>query len=342
MEYEIELKLLTNENAGEIIETKLLSQINAHITQETQILTNHYFDTPNRTLRQHNIGLRIRGNDQTFEQTLKTSGKSIGGLHQRPEYNVQLDELKKQNVGLPNLTLFPLSAWPKTIDVNDVQASIEILFSTHFERRIYLLEFPHGDIVELVWDLGEVTSRHQNVPICEIELELKKGSTTELFNLARLIVSLLPITIGIDSKAAIGYKLCDGSSPRNFAQHQQNIHENTQNTAEEFVSLLTTRLHDFQMLSAAIRRQYSKELAINIKQVLIKLADNIVVFNDYFPSPTLDSIGIKLKNLVDDWYLVIQKNDKNSIINLLVRAQTTQWQLDIVQCLVERPWSSGI
>jgi triphosphatase len=342
MEYEIELKLLTNENAGEIIETKLLSQINAHITQETQILTNHYFDTPNRTLRQHDIGLRIRGNDQTLEQTLKTSGKSIGGLQQRPEYNVQLDELKKQNVGFPDLTLFPASAWPKTIDVNDVQASIETLFSTHFERRIYLLEFPHGDIVELVWDLGEVTSGHQNVPICEIELELKKGSTTELFNLAKLIVSLLPITIGIDSKAAIGYKLCDGSSLGKFAQHQQDPHENMQNTAEEFVSLLTTRLHDFQMLSAEIRRQYSKELAIKIKQVLIKLADNLAVFSHYFPSPILDSIAIKLKSLVDDWYLVTQKSDKNSIINLLVRAQTTQWQLDIVQCLVERPWSSDI
>ena len=49
MEYEIELKLLTNEQAGEIIETKLLSQLNASVTQETQILTNHYFDTPDRT-----------------------------------------------------------------------------------------------------------------------------------------------------------------------------------------------------------------------------------------------------------------------------------------------------
>jgi triphosphatase len=196
--------------------------------------------------------------------------------------------------------------------------------------------------VELVWDLGEVTSGHQNVPICEIELELKKGSTTELFNLAKLIVSLLPITIGIDSKAAIGYKLCDGSSLGKFAQHQQEPHENMQNTAEEFVSLLTTRLHDFQMLSAEIRRQYSKELAINIKQVLIKLVDNLAVFSHYFPSPTLDCIGIKLRSLVDDWYLVTQKSDKNSIINLLVRAQTTQLQLDIVQFLVERPWSSDI
>ena len=114
MEYEIELKLLTNENAGEIIETKLLPQLNANVTQETQILTNHYFDTPDRTLRQHNIGLRIRGSNLKFEQTLKTAGKSVGGLHQRPEYNVQLDESKKQSIKMPELKSFTRSVWTKT------------------------------------------------------------------------------------------------------------------------------------------------------------------------------------------------------------------------------------
>lgn len=342
MEYEIELKLLTNEKAGEIIETQLLSQINAHITHETKILTNHYFDTPSRALRQHDIGLRIRGNNQTFEQTLKTAGKSIGGLHQRPEYNVQLDEKKNQNIDVPDLKLFPLSAWPNAIDVDDVQATIETLFSTHFERRIYLIEFTHGDIVELVWDLGEVTSGNKSEPICEIEIELKKGSTTELFNLAKRIVSLLPTTIGIDSKAALGYNLRDGRLVKKVEQYQQKVPKNMQNEAKEFMSLTTTRLHDFQMLSAEIRRMYSKELANNVKQVLISLVDNLAAFSHHFPCPPLDSIYKQLKTLVDDWYLVTQKSDKNFINDLLVKAQTTQLQLDIVQCLVEQPWSSDI
>ena len=141
MEYEIELKLLTTEHAGEVIETKLLPQLNVNVTQETLVLTNHYFDTPERSLRQHDIGLRIRGNNQKFEQTLKTAGKSIGGLHQRPEYNVYLDATKSQSVKVPELRLFPLSAWPDTIDVDDLQGKIATLFTTHFERKVYLLEF---------------------------------------------------------------------------------------------------------------------------------------------------------------------------------------------------------
>ena len=344
MEYEIELKLLTNQQAGEIIETKLLSQLDAKVTQQTQILTNHYFDTPSRTLRQHDIGLRIRGNNHRFEQTLKTAGKSIGGLQQRPEYNVQLDESKNQNVLLPvpNLRLFPVSAWPKTINVDDLQVEIEILFSTHFERNIYLLEFSDADIVELAWDLGEVTSGNKSVPICEIELELKKGSTTSLFKLAKRIVSLLPTSIGTDSKAARGYNLLDGLPIKKLEQHQQNLSENLNADAETFVSLLTTLLQQFQMLSAEIRRQYSVELVTNIKQILTALVDNLAGFKRCFPCQLLEHIHMELNTLVNDWCLITQLNNKDATYNLLIKAQTTQLQLDIVQCLVEQPWSSKV
>jgi triphosphatase len=342
MEYEIELKLLTNEKAGEAIETRLLPQLDASITQETQILTNHYFDTPDRTLRQHNIGLRIRGNNQKFEQTLKTAGKSIGGLHQRPEYNVQLDESKNQNVDVPDVRLFPVSAWPKTVDVDDLQTKIETLFSTHFERKIYLLEFSDGDIVELVWDQGEVTSGNKSVPICEIELELKKGSTTSVFNLAKCIVSLMPTSIGIDSKAARGYNLLDGLPIKNLEQHQQNLSENLQTDAETFVSLLTILLQEFQILSAEIRRNYNLRLVTDIKKILTALVSNLEGFNRYFPCPSFEHIHMELNSFVNDWCSVTQLNDENATYILLVKAQTTQLQLDIVQCLVEQPWSSKV
>ena len=342
MEYEIELKLLTNEQAGEVIETKLLPQLDANITQATQILTNHYFDTADRTLRQHYIGLRIRGNNQKFEQTLKTAGTSIGGLHQRPEYNVSLDGLKKQSVVIPDLRLFPLSAWPKTIDFEDLQTKIKTLFTTHFERKTYLLEFAHGDIVELVWDKGEVKSGNKSVPICEIELELKKGTTKVLFNLAKHIVSLLPTSIGTDSKAALGYNLLDGLSVKKIDKYQPPLPKNMDAEAEVFASFLTAQLQNFQMLSAEVRRQFSAELATDIKQVLIGLVNTLEAFNHGFPCQSLGDIHMKLNTLLNEWSLVAQNNDKNAVNSLLVKAQTTQLQLDIVQCLVEQAWSSKV
>ena len=343
MEFEIELKLLTNDQAGDVIETKLLPKLNASVTQETLLLTNHYFDTPDRTLRQHYIGLRIRGNNQKFEQTLKTAGKSIGGLHQRPEYNVPLDVKKNQNVNVPDLKLFPASAWHETIDVDILQTEIKTLFTTHFKRKIYLLEFPDGDIVELVWDLGQVTSGNKSIPICEIELELKKGTTLALFNLASRIVGLLPTTIGTESKAALGYNLLDGlpvNQLEQYQHYQQYQPVNTQAEAEVFASSLTTLLQFFQQFSAAFSRQYHEVLVININRVITDLVENVAGFKHHFPCSLLDSIYSSLKTLAKDWFLVTQQHDVNAAGNLLIRAQTTQLQLDIAQCLVECPWSS--
>lgn len=339
MEYEIELKLLTDKRAGEAIETSLLPLLDANVTNQTLVLTNHYFDSPDRILRQHDIGLRIRGYNHKFEQTLKTSGKSIGGLHQRPEYNVQLESLKNHNVDIPDLGLFPLSAWPKNIDVDALQLNIETLFTTHFERNLYLLEFPNGDIVEMVWDLGEVQSGHNSVPICEIELELKKGATSALFDIAKRIVSLMPTSIGVDSKAARGYRLLDGTPNKRLQKFQQAPQKSMPITAQEFASGLATLLQDFQMLSAEISCLYSQELATLIKRVLFELVDNVTQFKHHFPCQGLDSVLIELEILSIDWSAVTQQNHKNDFYRLLTRTQTTQLQLDIVQCLVEQPWS---
>lgn len=339
MEYEIELKLLTNEQAGDIIETKLLPLLNASVTQDTVVLSNHYFDTPDKTLRQHDIGLRIRGNKQTFEQTLKTAGKSLGGLHQRPEYNVSLDQSKNQSIKLPELKLFPCSAWPETINVDDLQTKIETLFTTHFERKIYLIELSQGDIVELVWDVGEITSGNKNVAICEIELELKKGSTTAIFNLAKHIVRLLPVSIGIDSKAARGYNLLNDLPAKKIAQYHPLMLKNMQTETKDFVDFLTTLLFDFQVYSAEIRRQYSDVLTTNISLILSDLVECMLNFNHHCPCLPLSRLHIELKALLNDWSLITSKVDKKAASVLLTRAHTTQIQLDITQCLVEQPWS---
>jgi triphosphatase len=338
MEYEIELKLLTNEQAGEIIETKLLQQLNANITKETHVLTNHYFDTADRILRQHDIGLRIRGNNHKFEQTLKTAGKSIGGLHQRPEYNVQLDTLRKPSFDKPELRLFPLSAWPDTINVGDLQTKIDTLFTTHFERKVYVLELLDGNIVELVWDVGEVTSGSKSVPICEIELELKQGDTSAIFDVAKRIASLMATSIGTDSKAARGYHLLDGFPVSKSQQYSHKLPANTQTTAEHFVSLLSTQLHDFQKFSSEIRLQHSQGLVVGIEQVLVGLVDSVTAFKHHFPCQSLDGIHIKLAGLVSEWSLISQKNNENDSHAFLTQASTTQLQLDVVQCLVEQPW----
>ena len=203
---EIELKLLVSEDAGDIIQRQLLPLLEGTVEQSEIELSNDYFDTPERILRKHNIGFRIRGWNGVFEQTLKTAGKTVGGLHQRPEFNVPLAQ------PIVNLHLFDKVIWPVTIDVNSLQESLSAIFSMRFTRHIYLITFTDGAVVELVWDTGEVVAGRQQEQICEIELELKHGSAEKLFTLAKQIVALMPVKVGNASKAARGYALSDGRS----------------------------------------------------------------------------------------------------------------------------------
>jgi inorganic triphosphatase YgiF len=207
MEYEIELKLSTTGQAGALIESHLLPQLAASVEQRELALTNSYFDTKQRDFRKNNMGLRIRGCQQRFEQTLKTAGSGVAGLQQRPEYNVALGENLLVAPAVPNLSLFPATVWPADFDLAYAQTQLQCLFVTHFTRSVYLLTFNQQSQIELVWDRGQVSANQQHDPINEIELELKQGNVSELFTLARQLALFMPLKIGLLSKAARGYRL---------------------------------------------------------------------------------------------------------------------------------------
>jgi triphosphatase len=209
MDVEIELKLCTQVQAGPIIVEKLLPKLNIKVEQSEVNLSNSYFDTTHRDLRKNDMGLRIRGCQNQYEQTIKTAGKGVSGLQQRPEYNVTLGLHHQGGPEKPELRLFPAEIWPSDFDLTAVQNNLICQFSTHFTRSQFLLTWQDGTQVELVWDRGDVIASDLTSPINEIELELKKGDITILFELAKHIAKLMPITIGLVSKAARGYRLRD-------------------------------------------------------------------------------------------------------------------------------------
>ena len=91
MTTEIELKyLVLGDNTVEKI-TELFHRENIQFSYQQKQLSNCYFDTPDLNLRQHDMGLRVRRNNNHIEQTIKTAGQVVGGLHSRPEYNVDIE-----------------------------------------------------------------------------------------------------------------------------------------------------------------------------------------------------------------------------------------------------------
>ncbi|WP_058911003.1 inorganic triphosphatase [Entomohabitans teleogrylli] len=205
MAQEIELKFIVEQTALEPLRAAL-DALTADHTAPRQLL-NIYYETPDLLLRRHDMGLRIRGDNGRYEMTMKTAGRTTGGLHQRPEYNVELATPELQ------LALFPADMWPQGLEAQALALRVEPLFSTDFLREKWVVTY--GDSrIEIALDLGEVKSGADAEPICELELELLEGATGDLLKLARQLVAVPGLRQGSLSKAARGYHLAQGNPTR--------------------------------------------------------------------------------------------------------------------------------
>lgn len=237
---EVELKfLILSEDASEKIK-QLLTSHQIPYQHNKRRLHNCYFDTADLQLRALDFGLRIRQYETHLEQTIKTSGKVLGGLHQRPEYNVNVEH------NFPDLSLFPSSIWPVNVSVEAIQGELTSLFSTNFERETWLVDF-EGSQIELAYDQGEILSDGKQEAIKEIELELVEGDVSALYSLANLLFSQLSLRAGIHSKAARGYRLFANKSFKYNAELFFS-YDNVQDSAQQwFIAALSHYLQQLQL-----------------------------------------------------------------------------------------------
>lgn len=210
MNAEIELKLFFElEHQQQLI--SLLNGLSNTVVKKDKQLVNRYFDTSAQELQQWKMGLRVRQCDRHQEQTIKTSGTVVGGLHSRPEYNVDIP-LEQQR---PDLTLFPTDIWPQGCDINQLQQRLICIFNTDFLRKVWHVKFEHA-LIEVAIDVGTITAQgvtDSSETICELELELLEGDPQALFDFAIVISQQIPVRLGKASKAQRGYKLATQASP---------------------------------------------------------------------------------------------------------------------------------
>jgi len=209
MAKEIELKLaLSPHHVGALLQHPLFQQPEIQAAG-THRLCNTYFDTVEQALQGAKIALRIRQIGKRYIQTLKTRGQSKAGLHQRNEWEWELDQ--------PSLdfSLLTETAWHTALDNPPAADALHPAFSTDFERQLwhYCSTNSAGEPVEIeiALDSGEVRveldGQQRTDPLSELELELKQGQPGDLFDLALLLARAIPLQICDISKAERGYRL---------------------------------------------------------------------------------------------------------------------------------------
>lgn len=259
MNAEIELKLFFLPIYQESLINKLDSLDNA-VPQGKRRLANGYFDTPDLQLRQWDMGLRVRGYDGHREQTIKTAGQVVGGIHSRPEYNVTIQ------ADSPDLSLFPASIWPVDADLAATQAQLTCIFHTDFYRRAWHVQIDNS-VVEVALDIGEITANGQQEALCELEFELLSGDTEALLKLATQVASVVPVRLGKASKAQRGYRLAGKAKPLDltaleFLPLAEPRDSSTQDLTANCQILLETALERWQLLESMIAEESKPEACV--------------------------------------------------------------------------------
>jgi triphosphatase len=203
---ESELKLLVSTGkAAQVLHAPAISRL-LKAPATTKELTSTCFDTPEFLLHKNGASLRVRAVGADRIQTLKLDGSTRAGLFERDEFESSIDndrsDLKslQQQVSGENKP-------PKLLRNKGLASALQPLFVTRVKRSTAILQMPHGAEVELAADDGVIETETGATSIQGIELELKRGAPTELYELALALLETVPVRIDYISKGDRGYAL---------------------------------------------------------------------------------------------------------------------------------------
>ncbi|WP_342643137.1 CHAD domain-containing protein [Rhodoligotrophos ferricapiens] len=162
-----------------------------------------YFDTPDLLLRQHGIQVRVRRDGDALLQTVKLPDDQ-GSALTRAEHEIPI---KRPTLKLDHL----LSAIPEALREEIAASELSPIFTTRFIRRRHRAG-PDG-VVELAFDRGEITRGDQQVPILEVEAELKGNDLSAFIQVVLDFLDHVPASLIASGKAARGYRLVTGAGP---------------------------------------------------------------------------------------------------------------------------------
>ncbi len=238
-----------------------------------------YFDTPDRHLLAAELALRVRRDGRRRIQTLKTAGHPQLGPLARGEWEREIvgerpvvDDAWLAEIGDKDAR--------KLLGKTKVRTRLAPLFSTDFRRQAWRVR-RSGSVIELAIDRGLIEGPDGQVPISEVELELKSGNSNELYGLARDIVALVPAVVESRSKAERGYAL---SVPARTAVRAKPLDlSGDVSTAEAFRAIGRSCLVHARANESAVRTKISIDGVHQFRVALRRMRSALAAFREVLP-----------------------------------------------------------
>lgn len=172
-----------------------------------------YVDTPERALARAGIALRLRREGRRWVQTLKALGAD---RLQRLEHNVPREGGAAQPPAVdPALHAgSPAGARLEAVLRGLPAGALQPVFRTDIRRTRRELRV-RGGVLELALDRGRLVAGARSAPVCELEIELLRGTPALVIAQARRWIARHGLWLDVQSKAERGERLArgDGSAP---------------------------------------------------------------------------------------------------------------------------------
>ncbi len=238
---EIELKLLVDADRMADFNAAPVIAANARNKGSRKHLKSVYYDTHERLLRRNGLSLRVRQSGARFVQTVKTD--ATDDPLRRGEWEANVPSLS------PDLAL-AMPFIPEKLREHLQTHPLEAVFTADIHRHARMIDLPTG-AVEIAFDQGELVAGERSLPVSEIELELKSGGASTIYEVALRLAEQGAVKPSIRSKSARGFDLAVGKPPS--ARRPRKLHLDPSVTLDEaFATILRScYLHLLQSLPAA-------------------------------------------------------------------------------------------
>jgi len=185
----------------------------------------------------------------------------------------------------PDLTLFDKTTADGLIEMVG-NGSLKAQFETQVTRRTAVITSGRSQI-EIAFDKGSIVSGKKSAPLTEVELELKQGSETDLYDLAMMLAEELPLWLDFVSKGERGFHIVTGKAPAPVKAEP--IHFNRQATLDDAVwSVVSNTLAHFVANWGAFRETEHPEAVHQMRVALRRMRTGLAMFKPEISCPELD------------------------------------------------------
>lgn len=254
---------------------------------ETKLQESVYFDTPDLALRAAGVVLRVRHQGNRRIQTVKTADQHSAGLFARKEWECDIEGDQPRLDLLPATEAGPIFADPR------LASQLAPIFTTIVTRTTYQLG-ADGWQVELALDEGDVVAGDKREPICEMELELKAGPPSRMFDLALSLHQDIPGRLSSVTKSDRGFALSHGIAPKPAKALPLPL-ASSMTVAQAFQHIARSCIHHLLANEDALLQARDPEAIHQMRVALRRFRSALGLFKELVATPQLETIKAELK-----------------------------------------------